>query len=116
MRSVTVPDFKALHAAQEALTAARKELIVPVIPVQVELSTEARVKEREKFEEARRTREREIERQMEERRLRREEEEERELKELRKRAVPRANAVPDWYADAPKKNSKSASRGASDTV
>lgn len=98
-----VPDFKALHAAHEASVAARKEHIAPVVPQPLQLSTEIRAKEREKFEEARRAREQEIERQMEERRRQKELEEEKEIRELRKRAVPKANAIPHWYADAPKK-------------
>ncbi|OCH95724.1 hypothetical protein OBBRIDRAFT_719947 [Obba rivulosa] len=101
-----IPDFKALHAAQESLLTARKEQIVPVVPKPMSFHTDARAREREKFEEARREREKEIERQMEERRRLRELEEEQEIKELRRRAVPKANAIPDWYADAPKKVGK----------
>ncbi|OBZ78858.1 hypothetical protein A0H81_01354 [Grifola frondosa] len=90
-----IPDFKALHVAQELQAAARKEQIVPLIPLDIGLQTEVRAHEREKFEEARREREREIERQMEERRRQQELEEEREIKELRKRAVPKAHEVPE---------------------
>ncbi|TFY55997.1 hypothetical protein EVJ58_g7897 [Rhodofomes roseus] len=104
-----IPDFKAMHAAQEAAHAARREHIVPVKPQEIEFSTEARSKGREKFEEARRAREREIELQMEERRRLREIEEEKEIRELRKRAVPKAHEVPDWYADAPKRPGKAKS-------
>ncbi|KAH9829434.1 uncharacterized protein C8Q71DRAFT_728037 [Rhodofomes roseus] len=104
-----IPDFKAMHAAQEAAHAARREHIVPVKPQEIEFSTEARSKGREKFEEARRAREREIELQMEERRRLREIEEEKEIRELRKRAVPKAHEVPEWYADAPKRPGKAKS-------
>ncbi|KAH9897677.1 hypothetical protein C8Q73DRAFT_743881 [Cubamyces lactineus] len=99
-----IPDFKALHAMQQSVLAQRKAEIVPVVPLPIELQTEARAHEREKFEEARRAREAELERQREERRRQQELEEEREIKELRKRAVPKANAVPEWYAFAPKKS------------
>ena len=34
-----------------------------------------------------------------------EDERERQWRELRKKTVPKANAVPQWYADAPKKSS-----------
>jgi len=98
-----------MHAAHESALAARKEQIVPVVPMEIELSTDIRAREREKFEEARRAREREIEQQMEERRRQRELEEEREIKELRKRAIPKANEVPEWYADAPKRTAKTKS-------
>lgn len=99
-----IPDFKALHAMQQSLLAQRKAEIAPVVPLQIELSTEARAREREQFEEARRAREAELERQREERRRQQEFEEEQEIKELRKRAVPKANEVPEWYALAPKKS------------
>ncbi|KAI8990656.1 hypothetical protein BD414DRAFT_307741 [Trametes punicea] len=99
-----IPDFKALHAMQESLLAQRKAEIVPVVPQPIEFQTEARAHEREKFEEARRAREAELERQREERRRQQELEEEREIKELRRRAVPKANEIPEWYAFAPKKS------------
>ncbi|KAL1951703.1 hypothetical protein VTO73DRAFT_852 [Trametes versicolor] len=99
-----IPDFKALHAMQQSMLAQRKAEIAPVVPLQIELSTEARAREREQFEEARRAREAELERQREERRRQQELEEEQEIKELRKRAVPKANEVPEWYALAPKKS------------
>ncbi|EMD42256.1 hypothetical protein CERSUDRAFT_110787 [Gelatoporia subvermispora B] len=101
-----IPDFKALHAAQESHLAARKEHIVPVVPKPMEFHTDIRAREREKFEEARREKEKEVERQMEERRRLRELEEEQEIKEMRRRAVPKANEVPEWYAFAPKKAGK----------
>jgi hypothetical protein len=36
----------------------------------------------------------------------REAEEERELREMRRRAVPRAHEVPEWYREAPKKKKR----------
>ena len=56
-------------------------------------------------EAAARRAEREKERQAaaEQARLQREREEEAEIRELRRRAVPKANEVPEWYALAPKK-------------
>ena len=58
----------------------------------------------------------EIEQQREQERLEREREEEAELRRMRKLAVPKANAVPEWYALAPKKGGRSASSGTSGTV
>ncbi|KAL6304030.1 hypothetical protein BKA93DRAFT_317174 [Sparassis latifolia] len=98
-----VPDFKAMHALQESQTLARKEQIAPVIPVPIEFATDVRAREREKFEEGRRERERALEALMEERRREKELEEELEVKEMRRRAIPRANEVPEWYATAPKR-------------
>lgn len=108
---VTIPDFKALHAAQEAELALRKGGIVPVVPLPLELNTDVRAREREKFEARMREREREMERAMEERRREREEEEEREIRELRRRAVPRAHEVPEWYRLAPRKKGDGGSSG-----
>ncbi|KAI0673829.1 hypothetical protein C8Q78DRAFT_1019260 [Trametes maxima] len=99
-----IPDFKALHALHQSQLAQRKAEIMPVVPLPIEFQTDARAREREKFEEARRAREAELERQREERRRQQELEEEREIKELRRRAVPKANEVPEWYALAPKKS------------
>ena len=98
-----IPDFKALHAAQESLLASRRAEVQPTVPVSFGLATETRAAEREKFEDARRAREREAERAAEEARRQRELEEEAEIRELRRRAVPKANEVPEWYAFAPKK-------------
>ncbi|KAI5118581.1 hypothetical protein M0805_004197 [Coniferiporia weirii] len=106
----SIPDFKSLHATQGAGLASmavhRRELVAPTVPVSPHFLTDIRLAEREKFEEARRLREREIEQLMEEKRRTREEEEEREWREARKRTVPRANAVPEWYADAPKRTAQ----------
>ncbi|EGO18916.1 hypothetical protein SERLADRAFT_402995 [Serpula lacrymans var. lacrymans S7.9] len=99
-----VPDFKALHIAQEASLACRKEQIVPILPAgQIEFSTEQRAKERERFDEMMKRKEEEMERLREERRKQQEIELEREIKELRKKAVPKAHEVPEWYGDMPKR-------------
>lgn len=99
-----IPDFKALHESQARVLAAKREQIVPVHPQEFQFSTEARAHEREKFEEARRAREEEAERALEERRRLEALEEEKEIRELRRRAVPKANEVPEWYALAPKRS------------
>ncbi|KAG6841131.1 hypothetical protein C0991_001521 [Blastosporella zonata] len=101
-----VPDFKTIHAAEEARLALRKENIVPVVPLPFQLSTDERAHEREKFEEHLREKERELERAIEQKRREEEENEEREIRELRKKAVPRAHEVPEWYKEVPKKKSK----------
>ncbi|KAG6845560.1 hypothetical protein H0H87_007238 [Tephrocybe sp. NHM501043] len=101
-----VPDFKTIHAAEEARLALRKENIVPVVPLPFQLTTDERAREREKFEEHLREKERELERANEEKRREKEENEAREIKELRKKAVPRAHEVPEWYKDVPKRKNK----------
>ncbi|KAG1846195.1 hypothetical protein DFJ58DRAFT_717363 [Suillus subalutaceus] len=99
-----VPDFKVLHEAHQASLAWRKEHVVPIVPAPpIVLSTEIRAREREKFDQMVRIKEEEIQRAKEERRRQRDAEEEREIKELRKRAIPKANEIPEWYADMPKK-------------
>jgi hypothetical protein len=106
--STTIPDFKAMHAAQEAELALRKENIRPVVPLPIHWETDHRLKERQKFDERMREKEREQERLMELRRKEREEQEEREVRELRKKAVPKAHEVPEWYKEAPKKKKDNA--------
>ncbi|KAG1813841.1 uncharacterized protein BJ212DRAFT_1300738 [Suillus subaureus] len=99
-----VPDFKVLHEAHQASLAWRKEHIIPIVPAPpIVLSTEIRAREREKFDQMMRIKEEEIQQAKEERRRQRDAEEEREIKELRKRAIPKANEIPEWYADMPKK-------------
>ncbi|CCL98916.1 uncharacterized protein FIBRA_00923 [Fibroporia radiculosa] len=110
--SVSIPDFKAMHAAQESALQARRGQIVPVTAVDFELATDARAREREEYDRARRAREEELARQMEERRRLQAVEEEREVRELRRRAVPRAHEVPEWYARAPKRAAKTRPAGA----
>ncbi|KAG5340518.1 hypothetical protein C0989_001328 [Termitomyces sp. Mn162] len=101
-----VPDFKRLHAAEEARLALRKENIVPTVPLPFQFSTEERVHERGKFEAHLREKERESKRVLEEKRREEEEMEERAIKELRKKAVPRAHEVPEWYKDVPKRKAR----------
>jgi hypothetical protein len=101
-----VPDFRAMHAAQEAEIAVRKGQLMPVVPLPIELNTEGRAKERRKFDEIVREKERGLHMAMKQRRLEREEEEHREIRALRKKAVPRAHEVPQWYKDAPKRKDK----------
>ncbi|KAI3595789.1 small nucleolar ribonucleoprotein complex subunit utp14 [Moniliophthora roreri] len=101
-----IPDFKASHAALDAATASRKEHIIPVVPMNVGMFTEARAREREKFDARMREKEMETEIALEQRRREREQEEEREIKELRKKAVPKAHEVPEWYKDMPKRKDR----------
>jgi hypothetical protein len=101
-----IPDFKAQHAQQEAAIAHRKENIHPTVPLPLELHTHERAKEREKFDQILKEKERELEREMEKRRKEKEENEAREVRDLRKKAVPRAHDVPEWYKEAPKRKSK----------
>ncbi|KAF5384862.1 hypothetical protein D9615_000920 [Tricholomella constricta] len=105
-KTYQVPDFKTLHALQDAELAHRKENIVPVIPVPLELNTDGRARERERFDEHIREKERELERAMEQKRREMEENEEREIRELRKKAVPKAHEVPEWYKEAPKRKKR----------
>ncbi|KAH8094733.1 hypothetical protein BXZ70DRAFT_947304 [Cristinia sonorae] len=98
-----IPDYKKMHSVQEEALAARREQIVPVMPMPLELHTDVRAHERGQFEEGLKARQREAERLAEEKRRVRELEEEREIKELRKRAIPKAHEVPEWYQQAPKK-------------
>jgi hypothetical protein len=98
-----IPESTESHATQSASPSIRKEQRVPVIPVGFSFSTESRAKERERFDEQVRAKQQEHERQLEEQRRQKELEEERAVKELRKRAIPRANEVPEWYARMPKR-------------
>lgn len=99
----SIPDFKALHAAHEAEMALRKENVHPTIPVPPKFETDARMKERHKFEEL--VREKELQRhlELEQKRKERQQQEEEEIRELRKKAIPKAHEVPEWYRDAPKR-------------
>lgn len=102
--SVTaIPDFKASHAALGASFAARREHRAPIVPLGFSFSTEVRAQERERFDEQVRAKQEEVERQREDERKQREIEEEVEMKEMRKRAVPKANQVPEWYTNMPKR-------------
>ncbi|KAF9654415.1 hypothetical protein BDM02DRAFT_158937 [Thelephora ganbajun] len=74
-----------------------------IIPEGFRFSTEQRAKDREKFDEAVRVKQKEKERQLEEDHTAKAVEEERGVQEMRKRAVPKANSVPEWYATMPKR-------------
>jgi myo-inositol catabolism protein IolC len=103
IRANPIPDFRAIHAHLDASQAHRKENIHPVIPQPFHWATDERIKERQEFDEVVKEKEREREILLEQIRKEKAEDEEMEIRELRKRAVPKANAVPDWYKDAPKK-------------
>ncbi|KAF8514276.1 hypothetical protein JB92DRAFT_3115728 [Gautieria morchelliformis] len=97
-QALPMPDFAALHAAQEE--AMRSRQVVPVTRSEAPaLTTMVRAKEREKFEAERRERERAVEQQREMRERERAEQEERAYREARKRTVPKAHEVPEWYKD-----------------
>lgn len=98
-----VPDFKALHAMHESTFANRRGQITPVIPAPIQFQTDIRAKKREKFDEM--VREKEREKQLMEERRERERalEEEKEIMLMRRKAIPRAHEVPEWYKDAPKR-------------
>lgn len=99
----SIPDFKASHAAMGASFAARREHRAPVVPSAFSFSTELRAQERERFDDQVRTKQQELDRQLEERQKQQDLEEEQEIKEMRKRAVPKANQVPEWYTNMPKR-------------
>ncbi|KAJ3807331.1 hypothetical protein F5876DRAFT_79805 [Lentinula aff. lateritia] len=101
--SYTVPDFKSSHAAQDALLTSLKERIKPVAPLPVEMHTDVRARERSKFNEHIRQKEIQASQALEERKRQQSEEEEKELKEQRKKAIPKAHPVPDWYKHAPRR-------------
>ena len=74
-----------------------------IVPGEFRFSTEQRARDRERFDEGVRAKQKEKEQQLEEDRAAKAVEEERETREMRKRAVPKANAVPEWYATMPKR-------------
>lgn len=74
-----------------------------IIPEAFRFSTEQRARERERFDEAVRVKQKEKEQRLEEDRAAKAVEEERGIREMRKRAVPKANTVPGWYATMPKR-------------
>lgn len=99
-----VPDSKALRASHEAKMVFHREGVVPSMPVvPFFFCTEQRAKEREKFDGLVRRKEEEIQRLKEEQQRREAEEEERAIKELRRKAIPKANEIPEWYAGMPKR-------------
>lgn len=74
-----------------------------IVPEGFTFSTEQRAKDRGKFDEAVRVKQKEKERELEEERAAMAVEEERGIKEMRRRAVPKANSVPEWYTTMPKR-------------
>ncbi|KAF8131417.1 hypothetical protein EV363DRAFT_1329982 [Boletus edulis] len=100
-----VPEDKAYRTSrQAAFTFHRPEGIVPSVPAVPFFSyTEQRAKEREKFDEMVKRKEEDMQRLKEEQRRCNAEEEERAIKELRRKAIPKANEMPEWYADMPKR-------------
>jgi hypothetical protein len=102
-KGYSIPDFKAIHASQAAQNALRRSQFAPTVPVPIAFSTDARAKERERFDEKVREKERELEVAREIQRREREEEEAREVRELRRRAIPTAHEVPEWYKEAPRR-------------
>jgi hypothetical protein len=100
------PDFKAQHSLLASSRARKKENVAPTLPVSFELHTDVRAKERERFNEMVKEKEKEMELEREAKRREREEQEEQEVRELRRRTVPRANMVPEWYKDAPRRKGK----------
>lgn len=99
-----VPEFKAHRASHSAAFTFHREGDVPSVPVApFFFCTEQRAKEREKFDEMVKRKEEEMQKLKEEQRRREAEEEERAIKELRQKAIPKANEIPEWYADMPKR-------------
>lgn len=111
-----VPDYKAQHALLESSRAQRKENIAPLVPLSFEFHTDARAKERERYDAMVKEKEQEMEQERDAKRKEREEQEQRELKALRRKAVPKANVVPEWYKDAPRRKRRVARAQGSETT
>ncbi|KAL1748867.1 hypothetical protein HDZ31DRAFT_60037 [Schizophyllum fasciatum] len=98
---------KALHASEgstHARSLSRSALNVSVTePKPFQFHTDVRLREREAFDAKVKERLRREEEEEAERRRQAEMEAEQEVKQLRKRMVPRAHDVPEWYRSAPKK-------------
>ena len=102
-----VPEIKAHRASHPVAFTFHREGVVPSIPVVPFLfCTEQRAKEREKFDEVLKRKEEDMQKLKEEERRREAEEEERAIKELRRKAIPKANEIPEWYADMPKRKGR----------
>jgi hypothetical protein len=100
------------RGTSHASHASRKENIRPVtIPQPFNWATNQRIEERKQFDDTIKEKERERELLKEQKEREREEEEDKEIRELRKRAVPKANTVPEWYKDAPRKRKVSETIG-----
>ncbi|KAJ7779462.1 hypothetical protein DFH07DRAFT_876122 [Mycena maculata] len=111
-KAYNIPDFKVMHAVWDAQSALRRSQLAPTVPVPIAFSTDARAKERERFDEKVREKERERAATREVQRREREVEEARQVRELRKRAIPKAHEVPEWYKEAPRKNNGTGTTGA----
>lgn len=99
-----IPDFKTLHSAHEQSVAKTKEQKVhPTVPKPIEFYTDLRAKKRGAFEEKVKSKESEMEKERRMKRREMEMKEEKERKQARRKLVPKANEVPEWYKDAPKK-------------
>lgn len=92
------------HAMHDAAMSKRRKKVAPTVPIPIVFSTDDRAKERAKFDERVKERDLELERARKELRRQREAQEELEIKELRRKAVPKAHEVPEWYKDAPKRD------------
>ncbi|KIK97718.1 hypothetical protein PAXRUDRAFT_135729 [Paxillus rubicundulus Ve08.2h10] len=98
--SHVVPDFRALHESHQSTLACRKDNMVPSTSVEsFFFYTEQRAKERERFDEMVKRKEEETQRAREEQRRLAALEEARAIKELRKKAIPKANEVPECPSD-----------------
>lgn len=98
-----IPDFKMLHAQLGVSQAHRKENVHLVTAQPFHWATDQRVKRRREFDDMVKEKLRQRELLEEQKRKEMEEEEERGMRELRKRLIPKANVVPEWYKDAPRK-------------
>ncbi|KAJ7626486.1 hypothetical protein B0H17DRAFT_996031 [Mycena rosella] len=98
-----IPDFATLHASQAAQNTLRRSQCAPTVPIPIAFSTDARVRERARFDAQVREREQKEDETRAVLRREREEREAEEMREMRKRAVPKAHEVPEWYKDAPKR-------------
>lgn len=98
-----IPDFKILHAQIGASQAHRKENVHPVTAQPFHWATDQRIKQRREFDDMVREKVRQREVLEEQKRKELEEEEERGIRELRKRLIPKANVVPEWYKGVPRR-------------
>ena len=98
-----IPDFKMLHAQIGASQAHRKENVHPATAQPFHWATDQRIKQRREFDDMVKEKVRQRELLEEQKRKEMEEEEERGVRELRKRLVPKANVVPEWYKGVPRK-------------
>ena len=91
------------RSGSNASSMSRSKRAPLIVPEGFKFSTEERAKERGRFDEAVRVKQKEKERRSEEERAAKAVEEERGIKEMRRRAVPKANTIPGWYATMPRR-------------